>query len=536
MKRSTLTPEFETVMRALLQRSGSRTAKPLAVAAPHDVAQLLEEHDPTQISRISGEMRHVLAKLLWELYGNCGLSYDAGRLENSRAAQKAAQQIDTILAASPEAAIAFTVAYSGYSRETALKSLTEIRGPFGLVLVLQRINDWVPEVAKAARLELDSFISVGDDSGLTLDTIMACLDLLLDEKRFGRMGESERLAVAKLLQYPGVENGLHHLLMHHSSDRYAPRYLAHGLRAGMFGGILTELASRAAHSRVRSIALHALLRGHYRWKEGRRLHSHDVDVRRDQDELAARALDDPSIEVQRVALQYIIETPASRNYSDATFRRFLHHRNRGLVERAVFGLESLGADIIAELRHELASECPRESAAPLLGRYGTKDDGVLIYEARARFPLKNRLAVLAAAAILGNDAAIDELHQIALYGADVREAKCASLALRKTGRSFSFEEIWFVIANAGQVIERGLLPFARTLPAPQLARLIVAMVHANVDCNYHTLWGWVKRKGINGVFCRDDIELNKLFMEVGYNPILASAAESALGFKLVRRP
>jgi hypothetical protein len=439
--------------------------QPRAEAAPHDVAQLLEEHDPTQISRISAEMRHVLAKLLWELYGYHGCSYDAGRLENSRTAQKAAQLIDTILAASPRAAIAFTVAHSGYARETALKSLTEIRGAFGLVLLLLRVNDWVPEVASAARLKLESFISAGDDSGLTLDTITACLDLLLDAKRFGRMGESERLAVAKLLQYPGMANRLHRLLLQSSSDRYAPKYLDHGLRAGMFGGILTELASHAAHSRVRSIALNALLRGHYRWKEGSRVRSCDVDVRWDPDEFAAYALDDPTVEVQRVALQYIIETPASRNYSEATFRRFLHHRSPGLMERAVFGLKSLGVDIFAELRRDLASERPRETSASLLGRYGCKDDGELIYKARDLFLPKNRVAVLAAAAVLGNNAAIDELQQITLTGVDIGEAKCASRALRRTGHRFSFEEIR-VIANAGQAIERGLMPFAKMLAAP----------------------------------------------------------------------
>ncbi|MCG8692262.1 MAG: hypothetical protein MI806_13725 [Minwuiales bacterium] len=522
MRRASLSPSIREAFEALPKRSDLRRRLWNAVtgAVHADIDALLEQHEPAHVAAIAEQMRLVVDGFIWDFCKDADLRSPGG----------AAGVIDRIWAAAPDAAMALTVAWSGYIREAAVASVAHLQGPFALALLLLRTNDWVPAVRRAAQQKLDALMAA--QNGLAVDDIVACMDLLLDPSRFGRISDEERAMLDRLMRYPGVDRALDDFVATSPLDR-APRYLNLALRQGRFVDALEDLALTARHARVRLIALKALLTGRHVWQGQGGLQSIELRPAADPDRLVEAGLTDRSSDVQRTALQHVLENKQSRLHTEATFRRFLFHRNLSLVERAVFGHRSVGVDVLAELRDRLAPEAPELVAARILGRFGDKADGDLIYRARQGCAPDEAVRFLAAAARLGNAMAADDLRRIVLENPDPIAARQAAKALQRSGNSLDFNQFRAAVKARLKLEERGILRSLTAYSAIQLAQAMAIMMYAGVGIDYRPLWRLMARKRNRGAFQPADTEIAALRKDVGSHRDLAIRLERALGIRLL---
>lgn len=526
MRRASLSPNIRVAFEALPKRSKlrQRLKNALASAPPVDIETLLELHAPAHVASIAEEMRLVVDGFIWDFCKDADLRSAAG----------AGAVVDKIWAAAPDAVMALTVAWTGYVRAAAVDSVTHVQGPFALALLLLRTNDWVPAVRQAARQKLDELMA--EPNGLTVDDIIACMDLLLDPARFGRIAGDEREVLDQLMHQPGVADALRRFVETSALDR-AHRYLGLGLRQGMFLDLLPDLAPTAKHALVRRMALRSLLDGQYVWKSGGTVQSVDIPAPADPDRLVEAALGDRSLEVQRAALQYIVQNKRSRLHAEASFRHFLSCRSASIVELSMFGLRSVGVDILPELRDRLGSREPDEVAARILGRFGEKADGDLIYRARERCAAGEAVRFLAAAARLSNAQAIDDLRRTVLNDPDLTVARQAAKALQKSGNGLEFNQFHTAVKARNKVVERGMLKSLAAFSAIQLARAMATMMYAGIGIDYRPLWRLMARKRNRGAFAPTDADIAALRKDIGSHRDLAVRLERALGIQILdKRP
>ena len=292
----------------------------------------------------------------------------------------------------PSSAPIMSVSADGYVREVAVRYWPRINNSFELGLLLLRLNDWVKPIRQAAITKIEEFISMpADKSGLTPETLLGCMDLILDSKRFGRSKEIEFRVLNQLTNINGAPQALSDFILNSPLDK-APRYLKLGLQKGILTDALHKISLDGKHTQSRQVALKALLNDEYVWKKARNklLRRYEEDElppkknRRaiihntDKVELLTKALNDSSPPIIRVALDFIINTKPKVLHSEQTYRRFVQSKRMSISERAIYGLRSLGLDYIDELRTNLRTHPLPQQSLNLLARYGNADDGALI--------------------------------------------------------------------------------------------------------------------------------------------------------------
>ncbi len=514
-----LQPSFEQDVAALLSSCVKRRWLFSAAARPAelpDIAAGIEVYAPRDITSVSAEMRAVI---------DCQLH--RARL---RAASQpdAATAVARVSAKAPALLILLSLSGSGYLREAAIKALPSVTGPFCLALLLQRVNDWVSPVRRAAVKKVEEFLSGDGPSQDKVDMILGCADLILDKERLGRLDEVSRAAVDRLTTYPGVLETMSGLLIGSRLDA-AHRLLVYGLRTGIFDDQLESVALTGAHDRVRRTALRCLLEGKFNWKQDGEVASRQLPLKPDLDRLLESGLKDRSLEVQRIALRGVIRNKDSSLPRESVFRSFLSHPSFSMTEGAVFGLRSLGIDIVSELREELRSGASKVWIARVLAHYGEAADGDLLYAARSRCARDEVVDVLAASAQLKNGSAVDDLREIALRSDNLSEAQRATRALLKAQAGISFDDLRAALIGKRQFAERGLVRCVARLPAIQMTHLTVLMIRHAVDANYVGLWRTIGSKRNRGAFLPTEAEVEALAEAIGSDGRLKSKVYQLLG-------
>lgn len=272
-----------------------------------------------------------------------GAAYHApqGRADAARDAMKA----------EPETAWIFCDDRSGYLREAALRRLQAApSSPGRLVMLVLRLNDWVPEVRFAA---LDAARRLLPDT--SAEVIAACAGLIL-RRRFEWTrwsGEAEPLDEAFGRQ--DVGEALARRLLQ-SSEAGVGRMLRDALRLPTIDRHLPELAFHAKAASVRAIALRALTNGRASWPIGYRREWIDkvynlsrlvvvLDSRPlpgvDAASLIRWALDDRSATVRKVAADALWEHVAEMPDAEAMALRLSTDKSAGVRDRANFVLKRL---------------------------------------------------------------------------------------------------------------------------------------------------------------------------------------------------
>jgi len=210
--------------------------------------------------------------------------------------------------------------WDGYMREAALRAPHTLHlTSFWVAAIVIRLNDWVPQVRRAA---VDGFNKV-----LPKTDIKVLVDVaagLLHRRRQWTRGEEELAVLDQLVSAPGVLDGL---IAHLSAayDRAPHRTLIAILKYPELDCALPYLMTAAPNPSVRAIAAGVLLAGQARWPVGTRyewidksmgrrrqvlrLETRAVAIAVSKDDVIAITARDRSAQVRKVAMQALIDAP-----------------------------------------------------------------------------------------------------------------------------------------------------------------------------------------------------------------------------------
>lgn len=495
--------------------------------------ELLGAHDPLCVGTIEADLRSIVEEVVW--------TYDPGVLFQLRwsthdrySSQKLAAKAALLSASDSGAALALTAHGSGFVRETALKHIQSIESAFALALVLRRLNDWVPEVRRAASDAIDRCLLRGAISlEQTSQIVAGCLKALLGARELGRMRAPEFDVVDRLLQQNGVLDELLAQIRSSSQD-LAGNLLKLALKRGLLAAQLPDLARHARHHSVRRLALGTILKGEFVWKEYCEVLRTGYTLAVDKDALAQAGLADRSVDVQRVALQYVLDTPGSPLNTEDVFRPFLESRRISLADNAAFGLKRLagGEGFSADLLRVLKTEHqPPFWAARLLARYGTAAQRAEIRVAYDRTTGKPDLQWLDLLARMEDRSALDELLQIALGHEDEALARRASSVLEGKRFICDFSMLAPVIRRRGNEFEkrrlRRLLSNCGTI---DIVRTALLLSTCEPEQDLESLWRLVGKKRQTRAFFPKRTELETLKEDLaGATPEVRRRVEGLIG-------
>ncbi len=209
---------------------------------------------------------------------------------------------------------------NGYYRQAALELIEgPLEAPFLLASVIYRLNDWVPEVRRAA-FECALRVFSGTPAHVVVPAVVGMLEMRWHWNR----GLSEAVIVDEVLSRPDVQAGMTNYLLRTPAGPVA-RTLRNLLRDTRFDMALPSLASHARHPAVRRLAFETLIGGQARWPIGTKTEWIDksmnigrrvmaFDSRPVQRETPATTLirqgaGDTSAIVRKVAMQAIVDRP-----------------------------------------------------------------------------------------------------------------------------------------------------------------------------------------------------------------------------------
>lgn len=482
---------------------------------------IFKELNPARATSIANEMR----KAIWSLESQ----FSDGWWIKS---QKGPKSIMKALDARPECAPLFSVSGNGYIREKAVNNWIRVDSSFELALLLVRLNDWVPKVRSATISKLEKFLNLSTlESGLTTNTILGCMDLILNPARFGRSREIEFRVLNQLLNINDMPIALAEFISGSAIDS-APRFLKLGLKRGILTDALPTMAKQGKHPEVRRISIKTLLDGKYSWNEDGCVKTKNIGLSFDKDEVAKTALSDKFFSVKCVALDYISELKPANLYCEKTFREFLPGKHATLVERAVFGLKTLGIDYASELREQVAAGDSSIHSLEILGRFGSTKDTDLILTQAIEMSGVNKIRALSAAANLGDVTAIDMLEQIAFESPDDQHARLASKTLASVAYSPNADLFLASIRNGQHIVQRGFIRLMKRLPTMKLALVLSECATNGTNYDLANLWKALIKKRNIGAFLPTTEEIDDLKQSVGSSESLSRKFNNILGLKL----
>ena len=499
MKRTSLDPDLEVAVSADDLKLNETRAR--------DIATLLEKHDPARVSAIAEKLRRLVTDLVWSLERDRDCY--PGSVQEKRL-------VTQLISRNRDLALVLSTSSSGYIRQQAIANIDQLRGPFALALLLLRLNDHVPQVQMAATNALKTMLARPEETtGLAVQTIVGCMDILLTTPRFTRLRGPQAEIVQSIFALPGVNLALEDLLLNDKHDR-ACRFLKLGLQSEHFDRLLPRLAISARHAGVRRLALTACLNG-------------GSSPRRAIDSLVYSALQDTSPEVVRVALQHVLEDKGSLHYNRTVFERLLTHPSLSVADRACFGLRSLEVDMVMLLRRYVTSSRPSLSTVILLSRHGEPADAQLVLDSAGQFGTSARIRCIQAAAELGSKDAATLLKEMALMSPIDLEARLASKALAAAGLSVGLTEIVQSAEHGRNIVARGLLQFAQALPTIQFAQVVATAVSKDLTCDHQLLWEKLAKERRRKPFFPSQAEVETLRRLVADQPVLAESMRRVLG-------
>jgi hypothetical protein len=489
--RKTLDPQLERAIgfaldgvprrMGLLDFIGLRGAR----APTHDpsISELLERHDPRYVAALSDEMRRVA-----DLHFG-----DGDRLS-----------VGAVLGVVPEAAFALMNHWSGYVREASVRAIRDIRGGFALALLVHRLNDWVPQVAKAAERKLREVRPRLEDSVVASD-----IEHLWAFTRYGRVGAGGRQLINELVNSEGVLVAVCDLVSR-SNDARAVRLSRRLLEWPLVDSLLPALARDHPNGGVRAVATQALLSGVHRWMSNG-LHERVILFEGSKRELAMAALADRSPKVQLAAVGWVVDNRKALDDAADLLMRFVTHPAPSVAWLAQFGLSELSVDWLSFVRARLVGpDGPRVHVANTLAARGNEEDGRRICGVAAEAVPRVRLALLGASARLQNAPATSALTEIALSDGSVERARLASGLLKSSGNSISADQLLAVADKGAEFLGRGLGRFVARLDALSQVEIMGRLERAGAKFDLDGWFEQTKRKTTRAAFLPSEAQWTRL--------------------------
>lgn len=364
------------------------------------------------------------------------------------------------------AAFALMTSGSGYVREHAVKAAACPTNAMALALLVQRLNDWVPQVRLAAEVKLTLL-----RSKLSPSVVAGAFEYLLAFSRFERADPGGRALVSDLVATPAVLEIVVHELLADTSDR-AVRLTHALLRTPILDVHLPVLSRQARGYGVRLPATKAILDGEHRWRVRTGYESRALTIAADQEATARRALKDRSRRVQSAALYYV--TRLGRDWPDYqdVLLQFAGREGKTLGDTARWALNDLDMDWLAVLRTRFnENDAERERLAPILGRVGDATDAEVLWVIAGEQSDRCAIPFLEGAAFQSHEASLGRLNEIALRGGSFVTARRASRALAESRNWIDAASLADAAEEGESFLKRGLRRHYETLTIMQ--RLVV---------------------------------------------------------------
>jgi hypothetical protein len=494
-KRGTLDPGFGDAITAVFERAQkSRGILSLVLPQRNEgvLSSVLESHDPRRVSALVDRIR-TETEAAWD---KC---FSPRRLWESQGLVK------TVLSIDRDAAYPLMTVCSGHVREVAVRRVTSVPGPFSLAMLVYRLNDWVEQVRKAAEARLAAL-----ERKVAPETIVDCVEILLDFERFERAEPTAQQRVARLLGKPPVVALLRTVVLGGETDR-AFRVFLRQMQTPILDDILVTLAAENPHPRIRSTATKALLAQSHHWHDATGQRSRHIDVKADRELLARQALADAAPGVRMAGLEYAVSN--GREWLDYEVILLDHAASprSALAALAQYGLAQAGIDWIEHLRARLVEDdTPSRLIARTLGKHGNAADGARLHGIAAALLDDQAIPFLSAAAQLKNDAAAARLSSIAVHDPNLLRARRAARALAEVAVYLPAEVVTPIADRGNEFFARGLGRHFKSLGVMKqlivLARLERARTEFDLD-----LWFAVSRRKINrGAFTITDGDKKEL--------------------------
>lgn len=246
------------------------------------------------------------------------------------------------------------ISWDGYKREKTLRALSGAApNTFFFLLVVRRLNDWVPQVRAAAREKLPE-IARATNSEFVVEALCIALS---NWNSWGRIEEAEKMVLLQMICEKPVADLLSAKLISSTSGPMPFLFSQLG-RTPILDGIIKEIACIAIQPSVRAKAFRSLFEGRITWMEGRKwewtdirycegilkpiLNERKVDVHIPLLDLLKMSASDRSSIVRRVSAEILIRE--LENLGDAAKELaeiFAADTSIAVAERGRFALKKL---------------------------------------------------------------------------------------------------------------------------------------------------------------------------------------------------
>ncbi|WP_237750925.1 hypothetical protein [Gallaecimonas xiamenensis] len=246
------------------------------------------------------------------------------------------------------------ISFNGYKREEALQALSGAApNTFFFSLATRRLNDWVPQVRKAAREKLPD-IARSTDPKYVVDALCVVLS---NWNSWGRIEKEEKEVLLNVICEKEIAKCLRARLVSSASGPMASLFSQLG-RTPILDGQIEEIARSAIQPSVRAKAYRSLFEGRIVWVEGRRWVWTDIrycegrlkpivgervqEVKTSLLDLLERASEDRSSIVRRVSAEILIRELDNLGSKARVFaERFASDSSHSVSERGDFALKKL---------------------------------------------------------------------------------------------------------------------------------------------------------------------------------------------------
>lgn len=487
------------------------------------LAELFHGSRPSDVVKTEKRLRSFIDEIIWN---SIGYTWNSSQKNTAKIATHTVRD-------NPMSALALSCASSGIFREFAVEHIKSVDSALALSLLLRRLNDWVPEVRSAAAKTIEACVLDKTGSNPKIPhLILDCIDPLLMPEGMSRMGVWEVSVARRLINESGALELIREYIRNTPSDR-AGAALKLALKQGLFEETLADFATNGRHPTVRSLALKTILEDSYTWKLEGVLKTSKYRTKPEKDEIFEAGLSDHSVNVQRIALQYVLNNPESRLNSENMFRGLINPQHFSLTDNAAFGLKRLRGqeDLLADAVSHMSNETPPPYwAARVTAKYGGSRLNHFIRDAYERLTIHPSVDWLELLAEVEDADAIGDLTEIALHHEQHTEARKAAKALRRLGSIVEAGELISVIERGkGEFSARGLPHLLYRCTALDLTRVILRLSQQEPEFDIERFWKVVSMKRQKQAFNPTKVQLRLLASELETAPELKSTVRLILG-------
>lgn len=246
------------------------------------------------------------------------------------------------------------ISWDGYRREKALRAVSGAApNTFFFSLVVRRLNDWVPQVRKAAREKLPD-IARSTDPEYVVEALCVALS---NWNSWGRIEEQDKEVLLQIICEKEIAKSLRSKLISSASGPMPSLFSQLG-RTPILDGEIEKIASFAIQPSVRAKAFRSLFEGRIVWIEGRKWEWTDIrycegrlkpivaerklDIKTSLLELLKKSSEDHSSIVRRVSAEILIRELDSLGSVARVFaEKFASDKSHPVSERGEFAIKKL---------------------------------------------------------------------------------------------------------------------------------------------------------------------------------------------------